>query len=432
MNRTPDNIIDRVVRQFDGEELILLESQHPDHHSSKISYIAAGPVSTIYGYGEKISVKDRNGIRQFKSDPWDALIDFQKEKNSWLFGYLGYDLKNYTEKLTSSNEPLNRAPDFYFMEPEVLLRIENGEITVLSGDPNLNLIDQREEKPGWVEEFGPAISKDLYLENVNAIKERITEGDFYELNFSYPMQGAYYGDPYWLYKRMREVNPVPFGSFIRLNDLAVCCASPERFLKKEGARVISEPIKGTSPRSKLPAEDIEQREILLNEKNRAENLMIVDLVRHDLSRVSITGSVRVTKLFDIQTFGTVHQLISTVEAEAAPDLSSIEIIKACFPMGSMTGAPKINVMRVIEELEEYKRGIYSGAIGYITPDNDFDFNVVIRSAVIQDGKLTYPVGGAITSDSIPLEEWEETGVKCRAITGVFENMGMQRNEVDSK
>jgi para-aminobenzoate synthetase component 1 len=432
MNRTPNSIIDRVVRQFDGKELILLESQHPDHHSSNISYIAAGPVSTISGYGEKIRVKDRNGIRQFKSNPWDALIDFQKEKKSWLIGYLGYDLKNYTEKLTSSNEPLNRAPDFYFMEPEVLLRIENGEITVLLGDPNLDLIDQREEKPGWVEEFGPAISKDLYLEKVSAIKERITEGDFYELNFSYPMQGAYYGDPYWLYKRMREVNPVPFGSFIRLNDLAVCCASPERFLKKEGARVISEPIKGTSPRSKLPAEDIEQREILLNEKNRAENLMIVDLVRHDLSRVSITGSVRVTKLFDIQTFGTVHQLISTVEAEAAPDLSSIEIIKACFPMGSMTGAPKINVMRVIEELEEYKRGIYSGAIGYITPDNDFDFNVVIRSAVIQNGKLTYPVGGAITSDSIPLEEWEETRVKCRAITGVIENMGPQRNEVETK
>lgn len=219
-----------------------------------------------------------------------------------------------------------------------------------------------------------------------------------------------------IYRKMRDVNPVPFGGFIQTDSFSVCSASPERFLKKTGRKILSEPIKGTVPTSENQEEDRRLKEILLNEKNKAENLMIVDLVRHDLSLIAETGSVKVSKLFDIQTFGTVHQLISSVEATALSGISPVDIIKSCFPMGSMTGAPKIEVMKSIDELEMYKRGIYSGAIGYITPDGDFDFNVVIRSAIIQNKKLIYPVGGAITGDSEPDEEWHETEVKARAIT----------------
>ncbi|MDX1591299.1 MAG: anthranilate synthase component I family protein, partial [Balneolaceae bacterium] len=245
------------------------------------------------------------------------------------------------------------------------------------------------------------------------------EGDFYELNFSYPIQGEYRGDPLDLYVNMRAINPVPIGAYIRTGNLHVCCSSPERYLKKTGSQIISEPIKGTAARHPNPGEDAKQKESLLNEKNRAENLMIVDLVRHDLSRIAKTDTVRVSRLYDVQSFGTVHQLISTVTAEAMPDSDPVDVLEICFPMGSMTGAPKIAVMEAIEELEIYKRGIYSGAIGYITPTGDFDFNVVIRTALIQKNNLVYPVGGAITGDSDPKDEWEETLIKSRVLTRVL-------------
>lgn len=178
---------------------------------------------------------------------------------------------------------------------------------------------------------------------------------------------------------------------------------------------MSEPIKGTSARGSNAAEDVKFRNELKSKKNEAENLMIVDLVRHDLSAVCEPGSIDVSKLFEIQTFGTVHQLISRVEGTVSPDMCPSDIIRACFPMGSMTGAPKIRVMKRIGELETYRRGIYSGAIGYMTPDGDFDFNVVIRTAIIDGRRLVYPVGGAITGDSDPEEEWAETAVKSRVL-----------------
>jgi para-aminobenzoate synthetase component I len=432
MKKKSNAIIDSIVGQFKDDDLILLESQDPDQISSGISYIAVRPARKIFGNGNWIKISDSSGTREFQMNPWEALKKFRKDQPSWMFGYLGYDLKNYSEDLHTSNPSLMDAPDFYFMEPEIVLKIDNGRINVLKGNPVIDSSIIQFNETGSLEHFHAAVSKADYIEKVKTIKERIREGDFYEMNYSYPMQGDFSGDPYWLYTCMREINPVPFGGYLRLDNIAISCASPERFLKKEGMRIISEPIKGTAPRSDNPSEDLKQRDQLMNEKNRAENLMIVDLVRHDLSRVSNTGSVRVTKLFDIQTFGTVHQLISVVEAIVGPDVNSVEIIKACFPMGSMTGAPKIKVMQAIEELECYKRGIYSGAIGYFTPDDDFDFNVVIRSAMIQNGRLIYPVGGAITSDSEPAEEWEETKIKARPITGVFKNKSFLRNEVGGK
>jgi len=201
-----------------------------------------------------------------------------------------------------------------------------------------------------------------------------------------------------------------------LDEQQIVSLSPERFLRTEGGEVETKPIKGTRRRGTTAAEDLALREELAaSEKDRAENLMIVDLVRHDLSYVCKPGSIEVSKLFEIQTFGTVHQLISRIEGTISDDQRPVGIVRACFPMGSMTGAPKIRVMKRIEQLEVYRRGIYSGAIGYFTPDGDFDFNVVIRSAIISDDKLIYPVGGAITGDSDPEEEWNETGIKSRVL-----------------
>ena len=214
---------------------------------------------------------------------------------------------------------------------------------------------------------------------------------------------------------MRERGPVPFASYVFVDGVSICCASPERFLARKGNKVWSQPIKGTI--SRVLGEDETDRNILQqSEKNRAENLMIVDLVRNDLNRIAKKGTVQVKDLFEIQSFETVHQMVSTVECEVEEEMDSIEVIKSCFPMGSMTGAPKISAMLSIEEIEDYKRGIYSGAIGYFTPDQDFDFNVVIRTAIVEANNLIYPVGGAITSDSVPEEEWEETLIKARALT----------------
>lgn len=412
--------IDEIYDRLSSFPLIILESQLKDHLSSKCSYIAAKPKSSIIANGNKIEITENGKKKTMEANPWEALKEFRAEKKRWLFGFLGYDLKNYVEELDSANLPLTDIPDMYFMEPEILIKIDDDKAEILRGEFYLNETVKK-SLPGSIElELRPLLRKEEYIKNVETIQQKIHNGDFYEMNYTFPLCGAYLGDSYWLYSKMREINPVPFGAFISQEKFSVCCASPERFLKKEGDSIRSEPIKGTAGRSLDSEMDKINREELMNEKNRAENLMIVDLVRHDLSKVSKSGSVKVSKLYDVQTFGTVHQLISVVESTAHENSDPVEIIKNCFPMGSMTGAPKIEVMKTTDQLEMYKRGIYSGAIGYTTPEDDFDFNVVIRTAILQDDSLFYPVGGAITSDSDPESEWEECMIKSRNVTEIFE------------
>lgn len=424
-NRKLNKIVDLLRDQLKSEELIILESQLADHASSEKSFIASKPVSTISAFGKKITVREGGESRTFEMDPWDALKEYQAQKKNWLFGYLGYDLKDYIEDLRSTHPSSDQIPDYYFMEPSILITVEKGEINSVLGKVPRGEIESKKVNTGMFESMYYDIEEEEYVEKVVKIKEMIREGDFYELNFSYPITGTFKGDAYGLYQKMREINPVPFGSFIQIPEVKICCSSPERFLKKTGNRILSEPIKGTSARSLEPLADEAQKVLLMNEKNRAENLMIVDLVRHDLSAVAKTGSVRVSKLYDIQTFGTVHQLISAVEAEVEDHVNPVDIVKACFPMGSMTGAPKIKVMNTIDKLETYRRGIYSGAIGYFNPDGDFDFNVVIRTAIVQNNSYIYPVGGAITSDSDPVNEWEETKIKSAMIRNVLAKNGIE-------
>ncbi len=423
-------IIDQIRARYSGEQMILLESQMPDHPSSEVSYLAIKPLNSIRSYGNRIEWAINGKKESFEENPWEALKVFRDNTSSWLFGYLGYELKDFIEDLQSRNQPLTHLPDLCFFEPEVLFRISNGvaeqwtdrdkfqPVQIDVPDKNLKTISSVNFNLGG-EKPVPMTDRETYCKTVQDIQKRIGEGDFYELNFSYPLMGEFRGDSYDLYKKMRQVNPVPFGSYLMIDDFSACCASPERFLRKKGNRVKSEPIKGTTERAAEPDLDQKRKEELMNEKNRAENLMIVDLVRHDLSKIAIKGSVKVSKLYDIQSFGTVHQLISTIEADVDKERHPVEIIKSCFPMGSMTGAPKIEVMKVIDEIESYRRGLYSGAIGYFDPDGDFDFNVVIRTAIVQNQRIIYPVGGAITSDSDPEQEWTETEIKSRAITKVF-------------
>lgn len=424
----------RAISGPEPQALLLFESQHPKHPSSRTSYLAACPKRELIIDDSSIRIvhQSPNGVQTEKyPDLWSAL-EVMCGAGEWIFGYMGYDVKNHTEPtLFSGNPALIDAPDLYMFTPGLLLEIGTEGVEVLCDDfgvmddlrvmDDLKVMDKHssevETNPLFrVSNLRPLINPKQFQEAIAAIQGDIREGEYYELNYSYPMQADFEGDAYELYRAMRRRNPVPFGAYLERGDLAVVCASPERYLQCEGGRLLSEPIKGTAARKSNRTEDEREKSTLLNEKNRAENVMIVDLVRHDFSRVCIAGSVRVEDLFEIQSFGTVHQLISRVTGELAAGNTVQDAIRVSFPMGSMTGAPKLRVMQRIEELEIYKRGIYSGSFGYFSPDGKVDLNVVIRTAMIQNGTLVYPVGGAIVSDSKADEEWAETKTKAVLLT----------------
>lgn len=424
--RYHENIIDELVfsqrAKHDSGNFILLESQDFTHPSGHKSYVAANPRYEIYARQCSIEIRTPEDLTTQSGNPWDIFSDFRIRHKGWWFGYFGYDLKNQTEALSSQNEDLVEASDMYMMQPGLLIEIDHrlNRVTVLSGSEEELAEAVNYSETGWgMSGLSETVDRRQYEEMIRESQRRIREGEFYEINLSHQLLSEFEGDGFELYRDMRGAGPVPFGAYLQIDGIQICSLSPERFLQKNGSLLCSQPIKGTAARDHNHREDTLRQEELKNEKNLAENLMIVDLVRHDLSKVSVEGSVKVTKMFEIQSFSTVHQLISTVQSRLAEDADPVSVIRACFPMGSMTGAPKISVMKAIEELENYKRGIYSGAIGYFTPENDFDFNVVIRSAIITNNQLHYSVGGAITSDSEPAEEWEETMLKAKALTSVM-------------
>jgi len=263
------------------------------------------------------------------------------------------------------------------------------------------------------------INKTDYLKTIDKIKNHLLLGDIYELNFC---QEFYLENinlsPINLFEKFNKISKAPFSAFYRMDDKYLLCASPERFLKKQGLQIISQPIKGTIKRGATISENKKlTQELYESQKDRSENVMIVDLVRNDLSRICVPGTVEVKELFGIYSFSQVNHLISTVTGTLTPSSDFVDALKNTFPMGSMTGAPKVRSMKLIEEYEQSKRGLYSGAIGYITPEGDFDFNVVIRSMLYNaaNGNLSFQVGGAIVNDSIPEREYEECLLKAAGI-----------------
>lgn len=399
--------------------VVLLESQMPGHPASTKSYLAANPRAWIKSWGNEIEIMEAGKRRKFQKNPWEALTEFKNKQSDWLFGYLGYELKDHIELLESGNTECLHAPDLFFMIPDFLIEVDaRHNLTFLKGKLPEKTIQPKNKSKVEIQ-LKNQISESNYVKLLEQAKRDIYEGEYYEINLSHPLEFELKGDSWNLYKLMKSAGPVPFGGYLEFDNLAICSSSPERFLAREGSKVWSQPIKGTASRTGEINELEAIEKLKHSEKERAENLMIVDLVRNDLGRVAVKNSVKVSSLFEVQSFETVHQMVSTVECEVEEKAESIDVIKACFPMGSMTGAPKIAAMMAIEQYENYKRGIYSGAMGYIKPNGDFDFNVVIRTAIIEGKKLIYPVGGAITSDSDPVEEWNETLLKARAITNIF-------------
>ena len=371
-------------------------------------------------------------IIEFKGDDdFETLKKYQQKHNDWLIGYLGYDLKNQIEDLESNNVDLTQFPDIYFYQPEHIILFENDDVFIESFQHPENIYNEiesfefgTEQNPTvTISELQEEISRNEYIEIIKQLRNHIEEGDIYELNFCMGFHGeASHFNSLTTFQNLITNSPTPFSVYQKIDDHYLLCASPERFLKKEGNKLITQPIKGTAKRGNTPEEDEKQAHALKNsEKERAENMMIFDLVRNDLARSCKAGSVKVEEMFGIYPFKHLFQMISTVTGELKKDVHFIDAIKNAFPMGSMTGAPKIKVMELIEKYEKNKRGLFSGAVGYIAPDQDFDFNVVIRSIFYNAAteQLSFQAGSAITYDSDPEQEYEECMLKVKAIIEVL-------------
>lgn len=353
----------------------------------------------------------------------------QANSGSYLFGSLSYDLKNEFEKLTSTHADELAYPLAHFWVPKFVIHLEKEKFEYLQGDQDeesFTFLDYFMEEEidhnfhSFPYRFQARTSKERYISQVEKLKAHIQRGDIYEVNYcqEFFAENVELDFPMDTYFKLNRITKAPFSTFLQTDNHVIFCGSPERYLKKTGKRLLSQPIKGTAPRGMDAQADEALKQQLQNDpKERAENIMIVDLVRNDLSRIAKKGSVQVSELCGIHTFETVHQMISTVECEVEQDLPFMDILKASFPMGSMTGAPKVEAMKIIDETEDFNRGIYSGSVGYISPNGDFDFNVVIRSMIYNREKkyLSCAVGGAITILSDPEKEYEECQTKIQKI-----------------
>ncbi len=384
-----------------------------------------------------LAVDGLTGISTDAENGFADLAEYQAQVKDWIFGYLSYDLKNDAEQLSSKNVDSLEFPALYFFQPKKIIRIEGNDVNFIylnlvadeiPADFELllnDILEHTEERCSDDDmRIKMRIFKDEYFSSVNEMLAHIHKGDIYEANFCQEFYAEDLKiDAVRTYKKLNTISKPPFATYLKLFDKYLMCASPERYLKKTGTKLISQPIKGTAPRSKDRETDARFiNELQTDEKERAENIMIVDLVRNDLSKSADKGSVTVEELCAVYSFEQVHQMISTISATVPKDANPIGLLQETFPMGSMTGAPKVSAMKIIEQLESFKRGLYSGAVGYFTPDSDFDFNVVIRSILYNETKqyVSYAVGSAITAKSVPEKEYQECLLKAKAMRQVLE------------
>lgn len=415
----------RWAQQF--EEVVWLDSNgHQGNYNSFDALLAVDAVAII---------------KTETQGAFACLFDFRNTTRDWIFGFLTYDLKNDVEILSSKNHDELQFPDLFFFQPKRIIKIQgskahfmyfNSDSSEMKTDfeticalQNHKAIPDSEIKERIPIRIKMRIFKDEYFKRVTKILAHIHRGDVYEVNFC---QEFYAEDtrinPLKVYSNLNRISRAPFATYLKLKDNYLLSASPERYLKKTGRKLISQPIKGTTKRDVNKAkDDINKRVLEKDEKERSENIMIVDLVRNDLSKSAIKGSVYVEELCKVYTFKQVHHMISTITAQIPEGRDPVEILKETFPMGSMTGAPKIEAMKIIEELESFKRGLYSGAVGYFTPEGDFDFNVIIRSILYNaDTKyVSFSVGSAITAKAVAEREYEECLLKAKAMRSVLEN-----------
>ena len=422
----------------------ILESQKDPEKLGRYTFIMSEPFLVLKAKGNKIIIEERGTTSEVSGNPLEILEKYMNrykiENNTELpfvggaVGYLGYDLCHHVENLPNTVEDDVNIPDMFFGFYDGIIIIDHLEdkkyISALGidGDASkkIELIEEKlndKVKQEVVKkysnnevEFNCNMTKDYYLNSIKRVKDYIYSGDIYQINFTQRFDCKLNKSPLDLYNRLRETNPAPFASYFNFGEGEVVSCSPERFISLKKGVLEARPIKGTIARGRTEEEDKRNKEILVkSEKDRSELLMIVDLERNDLGRVSEVGSVEVTELFHIEEYATVFQQVSTIRSRLRKDVGLAELLKATFPGGSITGAPKIRAMEVIDELETTSRNLYTGSIGYIGFDGDLDLNIVIRTVVCKDDTAYFQVGGGIVWDSDPESEYEESVLKGRAL-----------------
>lgn len=426
----------------DERNSIFLDSSKEESEFSLYSFIGVNPFKKFVSKGDKIYIDEKLSygdpfvkldelIKKYKID-YESNIPFL----GGAMGYFSYDIGRVIEKMPESAKDDLSIPDSYFLfyDNVIIFDLRNKKtyVTALGikedSEKSIKYIEDK-IKRGKIEfniildkksEFISNFSREEYIDAVKQVKDYIKEGHTYIANLTQRFQCQYNSNPFDTYISLRSINKAPFSCYLNLEDFQIISSSPERFLKVYNNKVETRPIKGTRPRGINEIEDKKNRKELLNsEKDKSELLMIVDLERNDLSKVCKPFSVKVTELFKLEEYATVFHLVSTVIGELNDDVSSVKCIRECFPGGSITGAPKIRSMEIIEELEGIRRGIYTGAIGYFDLRGNCDFNIVIRTILVKDNKAYFGVGGGITIESDEEMEYEETLDKAKALMRVL-------------
>jgi len=430
----------------DGNYPFFLDSGMDSQKLGRYSFIGVDPFLMIKSEGNKIRLEENGRIKTIDGNPLDILqekLDLYKiEREEIPFvgggvGYFSYELAHLMEKLPNT---VNKEVDI----PEMVMGFYDGIVIIDHRDDKKyigaigfkenieeiikkieNSIKETEKKLKIKEteknilknrKISSNMTEDYYLSSIKKLKDYIYSGDIYQVNFTQRFECDFEGNSNELYKNLKSINPAPFAAYLDFGEGEIISSSPERFIKLTDGTIETRPMKGTRPRGKSEAEDEKLKEELVNsEKDRAELLMIVDLMRNDISRVAETGSVKVTELFHLEEYATVLQMVATIQGKLKDELSAVDIIKSTFPGGSITGAPKIRAMEIIDELETTTRNIYTGSIGYLGFDGNMDLNIAIRTIVLKDKKAYFQVGGGIVWDSDPHEEYEESLVKGRAL-----------------
>ncbi len=422
----------------------------------RYSFIGSDPFLVLSSHGSEVTITQGTEKKRLNGNPFDILGHFLElyrlDSNSppvpfvgGAVGYFSYDLCHFIERLPDTAVDDLNLPECYFGFYDLVLAFDNlqGKAYIIStGFPEVKEDKRIERAQKRLDEIKATLAKapppgietppapgsaepvtlkggfthQEYVDTVEKCRQYIINGDIFEVNLSQRFEAELAITPYELYQRLRQINPAPFACYLGFDDVTVVSASPERFLRLQGDWVETRPIKGTRPRGKTPEEDeARAKELVSSPKDRAENIMIVDLERNDLGRVCRFGTVKVTELAILETFPTVFHLTSTVEGRLRESKSNIDLLKATFPGGSITGAPKVRAMEIIDELEPTKRSVYTGNIGYLGFNGDLDLSIVIRTFLVKGKKAYFQAGGAVVYDSDPEAEYQETLDKARAL-----------------
>jgi len=465
--------IDTELPPIDAFELLrnrrfsfFLDSGMDPHKLGRYSFIGSNPFLVLSSRGSKVTITQSTEKKRLNGNPFDILGHFLElyrlDSNSppvpfvgGAVGYLSYDLCHFIERLPDTAIDDLNLPECYFGFYDLALAFDNlqGKAYIIStGFPELKEGKRIERAQKRLDEMKATLTKappsgietppapgsaeqvtlksgfthQEYVDAVEKCRQYIINGDIFEVNLSQRFEAELAITPYELYRRLRQINPAPFACYLGFDEVTVVSASPERFLRLHGDWVETRPIKGTRPRGKTPKEDeARAKELVSSPKDRAENIMIVDLERNDLGRVCRFGTVRVTELAILEVFPTVFHLTSTVEGRLREGKSNIDLLKATFPGGSITGAPKVRAMEIIDELEPTRRSVYTGNIGYLGFNGDLDLSIVIRTFLVKGKKAYFQAGGAVVYDSNPEAEYQETLDKARALIDALNTAATQ-------